>query len=248
MKLFDTPDIFRQFPELIAVQSRRTGGVSKNPFDSLNLGLSTEDAPEAVKENRKLFFEATGIPQDQIASSHQVHGNEVLVAAEPGRADGFDAVITNKPGLFAGVTVADCTPVLIYDPVHHAVAAIHAGWRGTAAKIVSNALHSMREKYGTQGKDCYAYIGTCISYEAFEVGPEVAAQFDKQFVHFDPAKQKHFADLKRANLHQLERAGVPESHVGISVKCTVLNNDEYFSFRKEKGKTGRMLALIGIKE
>ncbi|MCD6066055.1 MAG: pgeF [Bacteroidetes bacterium] len=247
MQLFDKPEIFQPFTDVIAVQSKRRGGVSIAPFDSLNLGLSTEDVTEAIKENRHLFFTAAGIPEGQIASSHQVHGNEVWVANEPGRANGYDAVITNKPGIFAGVTVADCTPVLIYDAKNKAVAAIHAGWRGTAGNIVSNTLKKMQEQFGTEGRDCYAYIGTCISYQAFEVGAEVAEQFDKEFTHFDKEKRKYFVDLKRANLQQLLSFDIPENRVGISVKCTVLNNDEYFSFRKEKGQTGRMIALIGLR-
>lgn len=245
MQLFDTPEIFKQFPELLAVQSRRTGGVSKAPFTSLNLGLSTDDPDVAA--NRKLFFDAAGIDESRIASAHQVHGNKVYVAEMPGRQEGYDAVITNKPGIIAGVTIADCTPVLIYDKVNHAVAAVHAGWRGTAGKIVTEALSAMQKNFGTSGENCYACIGTCISFAAFEVGEEVAKEFDAAFVRFDNEKQKYFVDLKAANLKQLMEFGIPSSQIEISEKCTMLNNGEYFSYRKEKGQTGRMLALIGLR-
>jgi copper oxidase (laccase) domain-containing protein len=92
-----------------------------------------------------------------------VHGNEILIAHEPQRATGYDAVITNKVNLFVAVTIADCTPVLIYDKRTHALAAIHAGWRGTAAKIVERTLNEMQKNFGTNAADCFAYIGTCIS-------------------------------------------------------------------------------------
>lgn len=247
MQLFDQPTIFKDFPELIAVQSKRNGGVSSKPYDSLNLGLSTADSETSVAENRKLFFTAAGIDEKQIASAHQVHGNDILLATKPERENGYDAIITNTGGIIAGVTIADCTPVLIYDRKNKAVGAIHAGWRGTAGSIVARTLSAMQKHFGTNGADCYAYIGTCISFGAFEVGPEVAEQFEEQFVRYDTDKQKHFVDLKGANLSQLLAFGMPENQIEISKKCTVLNNDKYFSYRHEKGSTGRMLALIGIR-
>lgn len=246
--MIDSPKIFSAFPHLIAAQSKRIGGVSDGDFDSLNLGLNTEDLEQHVEQNRKLFFSALSINESNLASSHQVHGTEILIAHEPQRATGYDAVITNKANLFVAVTIADCTPVLIYDKHTHAAAAIHAGWRGTAAKIVERTLNEMQKNFGTIGEDCFAYIGTCISKNAFEVGKEVAEQFDAAFVQFNEIKQKHFIDLKAANLYQLQAFGIPLVQIEIAETCTVLNNDNYFSYRKENGKTGRMLAVIGRKE
>jgi len=245
--MIDSPNIFSAFPNLIAGQSKRTGGVSKGDFNSLNLGLNTEDAEEYVEQNRKLFFSSLGIDESNLASSYQVHGNEILIAHEAQRATGYDAVITNKANLFVAVTIADCTPVLIYDKHTHAVAAIHAGWRGTASKIVERTLNEMQKNFGTNAVNCFAYIGTCISKNAFEVGNEVAEQFNNAFVQFNETKQKHYVDLKAANLQQLQGFGVPLTQIEIAETCTVINNDSYFSYRKENGKTGRMLAVIGRK-
>lgn len=245
--MIDSPKIFSAFPNLIAAQSKRIGGVSKGDFNSLNLGLNTEDLEQHVEQNRKLFFSALSIKEENLASSYQVHGNEILIAHEAQRATGYDAVITNKINLFVAVTIADCTPVLIYDTRTHTVAAIHAGWRGTASKIVERTLNEMQKSFSTNGADCFAYIGTCISKNAFEVGNEVAEQFDNTFVHFNETKQKHYIDLKAANLQQLQQFGIPHSQIEIAETCTVLNNDSYFSYRKENGKTGRMLAVIGRK-
>ena len=244
--MIDIPEIFKQFQHVKAGQSNRKGGFSSSPFDSLNLGLSTGDDKELIQKNRDLFFKVLGTEEKNVAHSHQVHGKNVLVANTPQYADGYDAIITNVPGLFACVTIADCTPVLIYDHKHKAVAAIHSGWKGTVAEITAHTLEEMLKQYGTRGEDCYAYIGTCISYESFEVGKEVAVQFRKEFTRFDLEKQKYFVDLKADNLSQLTKFGIPLSHIEVAKTCTVINNSDYFSYRKEKGQTGRMLAAIGI--
>lgn len=223
------------------------GGLSHAPYNELNLGFSSGDDLSIIKQNRKLFFDALGISEDNIAWSKLVHGNKVLVADKPVKAEGCDAVITNKPNVFATVSIADCTPVLICDPKQKAVAAIHAGWRGTAAKIVTETLRAMQTNYGTKGEDCLAFIGACIGEKSFEVGEEVAVQFDDDVKRFDPAKKKYFVDLKKENKKQLMQFGLKEENIEISEFCTIADNDKFFSYRKEKGITGRMLAVIGIK-
>lgn len=245
--MFIMPKIFD--PEkVIAAQSTRMGGISPEPFSSLNLGMSVKDHQENVIKNRELFFGKLGIDPAQVTKSHQVHGNDVLVVNEPVTTEGYDALITNKPGVFLVVSIADCTPILIHDEKNNAVAAIHAGWRGTAGKIVSNALALMKKNYGTRGTDCKAFIGACISYNNFEVGGEVAENFDTRVKRFDETKQKWFVDLKAANSLLLEEAGVLAKNIEVSDYCTVENNDLFFSHRKEKGVTGRMMAVIGVKK
>lgn len=231
----------------MAAQSTRRGGLSKPPFESLNLGLSVGDDPQLVMQNRALFCEALGIFPSQLALSRQVHGSEVLVAREPQQAEGFDAIITNTPGVFAAVSVADCTPVLICDPINKACAAIHAGWRGTVGQVTSRALRKMQEEFGTKPADCLAFIGACISCNAFEVNADVAGHFVDAEKRYDSSSGKFYVDLKGANRRQLLDSGLPEDHIEVSPYCTVLNNDRFFSHRKEKGHTGRMMAVIGIK-
>lgn len=240
------PKIFNS-AKIIAAQSTRVGGVSAEPFNSLNLGLSVNDDEKNVWKNRELFFGKLGIPLAQISRSHQVHGNKVLLVNEPITSEGYDALITNKPNNYLAVSVADCTPILIHDEKRNAVAAIHAGWKGTVGKIVSNTLNEMKNHFGTEGKDCKAFIGACISYSNFEVGEEVAEKFDDIFKRFNAEKQKWFVDLKKANQLQLLDFGVLPKNIEISDYCTISNNDLFFSHRKEKGKTGRMMAVIGMK-
>jgi polyphenol oxidase len=240
------PEIFDS-TKVIAAQSTRLGGISLAPFNSMNLGLSVNDDEKNVWKNRELFFGGLGIELSQVSRCYQVHGNNVLVVNKPVTNEKYDAQITNKRNVYLAVSVADCTPVLIHDTKNNAVAAIHAGWRGTVGKIVSIALQLMKENYGTEGKDCKAFIGACISYENFEVGDEVAMHFDASQKRFDEAKQKWFVNLKEANKKQLLDFGLSENNIEITNYCTVENNDTFFSHRKEKGITGRMMAVIGMK-
>ncbi|GAB2790952.1 peptidoglycan editing factor PgeF [Rhabdobacter roseus] len=244
--LFRSPAVFADFPALVAAESTRHGGVSPAPYASLNLGLSTADDAQNVAENRRRFWDSLGIAAAQVVTTYQVHGAEVLCPTEPGHYQGFDALITRQANLFLAVNVADCTPVLIYDPVGKAVAAVHAGWRGTCQQIVAKTLARMRQEWGTDPANCRAYIGTCIDECSFEVGPEVAEHFALAYQRFEPGTQKYFIDLKAANQSQLLAAGVLPTHIEVSSYSTVLHNHDYFSHRFEKGITGRMLALIGF--
>jgi YfiH family protein len=245
--LFRSPGIFGRIPGLISAESTRHGGVSVSPYASLNLGGATQD-PANVSENNRRFFSALNIPFEQVAKSHQIHEAEILSVTQPGRFEGYDALMTNQQGVYLAVTVADCTPVLICDPVKRAVAAVHAGWRGTVKNIVSKTLAAMQKEFGTHPADCYGYVGTCIDECSFEVGEEVALHFSSPHKRWDAVRQKFFIDLKQANKDQLLAAGLNASNIEISPYSTVLNNDDYFSYRLEKGVTGRMLATIGFAE
>ncbi|MEO6288147.1 MAG: peptidoglycan editing factor PgeF [Dyadobacter sp.] len=244
--LFRSPSIFSGYPGLVAAESTRHGGVSTAPYHSLNLGGSTQDSPEHVAENNRRFFDALNVPLHQVAKSHQVHGTDILTVTASGRFEGYDALITNLPDVQLAVTVADCTPILIYDPTEKAMAAIHAGWRGTAGQIVKKTVEAMEKAFGTKAEDCLAYIGTCIDECSFEVGDDVAQHFDPTHKRWDAEKEKFFVDLKLANKHQLLFAGLKPDNVEVSNYSTVLHNEDYFSYRHEKGLTGRMLATIGI--
>ncbi|PHN04965.1 peptidoglycan editing factor PgeF [Flavilitoribacter nigricans] len=241
------PTIFADFPTLAAAQSTRYGGVSQPPYDSLNLGLHTEDDREAVLENRKRFFAACGFRPDQTAGSHQVHGAEVLKVDAAGYFTGYDALITDQTGILLTVTVADCTPILLYDPVRRAMAAVHAGWKGTVSRIVVRALDAMREHYGTEPADCRAYIGTCIDHCDFEVDADVADHFTDTHKHWDEAKGKFLVNLKQTNRDHLQQAGLPGQQIECSPYSTFSRHRDFFSHRFEKGKTGRMLAAIGLR-
>jgi hypothetical protein len=239
---FVRPTIFQSIPGLVAGVSTRHGGLSEGPYSSLNVGVHTDDAPEVIEQNFSLLCADVGIAPADLARSYQVHGDKIWVTGRAGYQYGFDAMISVQPGVFAGVGIADCTPILVADPVTRVCAAIHAGWKGTVARIVEKTAKRMIENRGSNPADLLVYIGPCISFAHFEVGDEVAAQFSEEFKTRKGAKW--YVDLKAANEAQLRAIGIQQ--IEIDPSCTVANNADFFSHRTEKGVTGRMLALIGF--
>ncbi len=234
------PTIFKHIPQLVAGVSTRHGGKSKEAYQTLNLGLHTDDHPDMVHENLSLFCADLGIYTDTLARSYQIHGDVIWETREPGYTSGYDAIIAHAPGIFAGVGIADCCPILLADPVRKTTAAIHAGWKGTVQQIVHKTA-SILISNGSNPADILAYIGPCISLAHFEVGDEVAEQFEFK----EMLAERWHVDLKASNEAQLRSLGI--SQIEISEFCTIENNDLFFSHRKEKGVTGRMLALIGFR-
>jgi YfiH family protein len=233
------PEIFKHIPQIVAGISTRHGGVSSQAYQSLNLGVHTDDDPVAISSNLELFCADLGISPDALARSYQVHGSEIWTTSEAGYQTGYDAVLTSEQGIFAGVGIADCCPILLADPVRQTAAAIHAGWKGTVAQIVSKTASALIAG-GSNPADILAYIGPCISLENFEVGDEVAEHFE----HKEKRGARWHVDLKLANATQLRDLGITQ--IEISNYCTVANNDVFYSHRKEQGITGRMLAVIGF--
>jgi len=242
------PAAWSEWPGLLAAQSTRHGGISPPPFDSLNLGIHTQDDPSCVAQNRLLFFEALDIPPERTAGARQLHGREVLHVREPGQYDGYDAFFTDTPGLYLTVTVADCNPILICDPVRPAVAALHAGWKGTALQIVRSALQQMRHQFGTVPARCHAWMGVCIGADEYEVDADVAGRFPEAFRPWHAGRNKYLLDLHGANRAQLEAEGVPSSQISRSEYTTLGHPAHFFSHRGSQGHTGRMLALIGLRK
>lgn len=242
---YTQPEIFRPYTGLISAETTRHGGVSLEPYTSLNLGKNTDDLPAHIEQNRALLCSDLGIKWTQVAYGSQVHGNQVCHVERGGRYDGFDAFITNTPNVAVAITVADCTPILIFDTVTKACGAAHAGWRGAAAQIATQTLQSMSNAYGTKAEHCLVHIGTCIGQERFEVGSEVAAEFASEFSRRGIQENKYLLDLKGALRAEIQAAGVPVQQIAVSPFCTWEQNADYFSHRREHGRTGRFLALIG---
>ena len=182
------------------------------------------------------------VPAD-VVTIHQIHSARVVSNRGMARCqEDADALIENTPGIAIGVKTADCVPVLLADPVSRSVAAIHAGWRGTAHYIVQAAIQSMAVEFGTQPKDIRAAIGPCIGPCCYEVGPEVATEFGvvaSGHVHLD---------LANTNARQLGAAGVLPANISIaSGLCTKCNPDAYYSFRRDREAAGRMISWIRIR-
>lgn len=236
----------------------RLGGVSPAPFDSLNLGLYRGDAPENVAENHRRLADAMGYDPSMLVMSHQVHSDIVraVTAADCAGIDHHtypecDALITNTPGLALWVFTADCTPILLHDPVTGAVGAVHAGWRGTAMAIVGKTVEKMAQCYGCDPKNIRAAIGPNIGFCCFETNADVPdamveafGEDAKPFIR--PQGDKYYVNLKELNALALRRAGVTD--IVISHACTACQCQRFWSHRITKGIRGTQGALIVCKE
>jgi YfiH family protein len=216
--------------------------VSPPPL-GLNLSFRVGDDPANVVRNRGIFFGGLGIPLASLAIPGQVHGSTVLLVDRPGEYPETDALITSVEGLFLCVSVADCVPVLLFDPLRNAIAAVHAGWRGTAAGIAAAAVEAMGAEFGSLPSGLFASIGPSASNCCYSVGDEVASRFPAAFVRTDGAAR--FVDLKGANRKQLLDAGLRPENVELSPYCTISNPTLFHSFRRDGVKSGRMMAVIG---
>lgn len=183
-----------------------------------------------------------------IATVKQIHSADVIDAAGvTGERGSADALVSGAPGLALGIRTADCLPILLADPEHRAVAAVHAGWRGTAAGIVEQTISRLQELYGTNPDQLRAAIGPGIGKCCFEVGPEVAHQFSRWHPELAETQTRHQLDLVDINHRQLERAGVKSENISGSGLCTMDRTDILYSFRREKEKAGRNLTWIGLR-
>ncbi len=243
---FHFPSFIQRHPGIIAIQTFRHGGVSPEPWSSFNFGSHTGDSRENIDTNTSLLCKDLDITPGSLAMSNQVHGTEILHVTSGGYYSGVDGFITNTPGVYPCILTADCFPVLILDPVRLAVAAVHAGWKGTAGNIAGRAVEGLSSTFGTDPADCLAFIGTGISGSVYEVGPDVASAFDRQYLTTLPGGSQGL-DLALANAVQLMNAGVGTAQIERSPFCTVLDNRHFFSYRQEQGITGRMISLIGIR-
>ncbi len=183
-----------------------------------------------------------------LVSVRQVHSARIMEAAgAPGCLGEADALITNTPGLYLSIRTADCVPVLIADEQHRAVAAVHAGWRGSADAISVEAVKAMGERYGSRPEDLLAAIGPAVCGPCYEVGPEVASRFARWFPERSDLDAKTTLDVAEANRRQLVEAGLDPARVFTGAPCTACNPDEFYSWRRERERTGRMVAAIAIR-
>ena len=236
------PSIFDQFPEIIAAQSTRIGGVSPEPF-GMNLSSHVGDEQVNVDENRKIFFTSIGIPHGtKTVYQSQIHSANInLVSGDEGIVKDSDALITREPNVLLGVTIADCTPILLYDPIAKIIAAVHAGWMGTEQMIALTAVRRMIA-LGATPENMFAFIGASASGEKYEVGLDVATLFEEKNL-VGLADNKFLLDVKGANLDQLLFAGIPRDQIEISSLCTI-SDERLHSFRRDGKRSGRMLAII----
>lgn len=240
--------------------STRLGGVSRGRCRSLNISHRVQDDVVRVGENRVLLSQVLGLDIDLAAYVDQVHGDQILKLdagnrPTPGTSLGpGDGLITNEPGVLLMILLADCLPVLFFDPLHKAVGLAHAGWRGTLSHVAAKTLLSMGEAYGTKAEDVRAALGPCIGVCCYEVGEDVFQEFKGVFPWasevFRKVSPRSFKlDLVEANARQLMEVGIKSENIIRSELCTLKYNDLFYSHRGEarEGKpTGRFGAFIMV--
>ncbi|MCP4427077.1 MAG: peptidoglycan editing factor PgeF [Chloroflexi bacterium] len=233
----------------------RQGGVSPAPFESLNLSVSVPDEKERVYANRRRAYGVYGRDTDTVVHAHLVHGTSVAAVTQADNgtwSPRVDGIITNETDCALTMNYADCGPVFLYDPVHHAIGLGHAGWQGAVEDLPGAMALAMQAQFGSDPAQLIAGLGPSIGPCCYEVGEPVITAVHNAFA--DPetlliqptsdSQRPHF-DLPEANRRNLERAGV--RHIEQPGLCTACRTDLFFSHRAEKGKTGRFGAIFILK-
>lgn len=254
---------FSAYPFVRHAFSTRMGGVSSNEFSSMNLGFHRGDSDENVTENYRRFCRAAGFDYSSLVSSSQDHHTYIRRVGKEHRGIGIwkpkdllsvDGLITNEPGVTLVTHYADCVPLFLLDPQKRAIGLVHAGWRGTAAKIGSIAVAAMTREFGCHPEDMIAGIGPSIGPCCFEVDTPVRDAFaalkelnSETLIHENGGGKFHI-DLWEANRRILLEAGIPERSITVSEICTKCNFNWLFSHRATGGKRGGLSAFMALEE
>lgn len=243
-----------------AFSTTRQGGYSQGNYGQFNINRYCGDKTETIAQNRQALCQLLQIDNRCLLMPHQVHLTEIATIDSDflglddderlQRLEGVDAIMTDRACVCVGVSTADCIPVLLYDGVHHAVCAIHAGWRGTVSRIVEKAVKAMMETYGSQPDDIQAQIGPGISLDSFEVGDEVYDAFAQAGFDMAAISQKQakwHINLPACNRLQLMAMGVKPDHISVSDICTYKTHDTFFSARRLGINSGRIFTAIMMK-
>jgi len=254
-----TTNLFHTISELTQTRlakagiSLRFGGVSKAPYTSLNLASHVGDNPAAVSQNQRIFSAQSGI--HELKYCRQIHSDSVLNADVvktsfwngenqnvPEKTG--DALISAQQGDALGVFTADCVPIFILDTATPAIGMVHAGWRGTLARIAAKTLAQMKASFGTITKNCLIHLGTSIQQCCYTVSSDMISQF---VIHFGSAVHNGLnLSLQTANFCQLVEAGITPESISISPFCTACCTDKFYSYRAEGEQTGRMLSFLQL--
>lgn len=242
--------------------STRLGGVSPFPYDSLNLGFHTADQADNVRANRRHFAQALGLDPARVATVRFVHGDKILDITSTPSSQAYldpdaklleaDGLSTNLPGQPLFITFSDCAPLLLYDPVQKAIAAVHAGWRGVAKGLPIKAVHHMAKVYGSYPKHLLVVLGPTIGPHDYEVGPDVEEAFQRLGPRrpkvFRPGQgDRSYLDMVKAISWQIKEAGVKQEHFDVCPLTTFERPDLFFSYRRSgPASFGVMGALISL--
>jgi YfiH family protein len=240
---------------LVAGFSTRNGGVSRPPYNSLNLGLNTDDPLVQVEGNRSTFARTFNLAPHQLMTVKQVHGTDLLLIDESNPdlshflSLEVDAIVTNQPGIMIGVLVADCYPVLLWDAEKKIAAAVHVGWQGAAKGILGKAVAAMVQNFSCSPAELSAAIGPGIGAHKYEVDRPVREAFRQGSGFWKEIAQEtrlgHWRlDLAESCRLQLEQAGLQGKNIEAAKECTCCHPELFFSHRRDQGRTGRQMGFI----
>lgn len=231
--------------------STRHGGVSAAPFDTLNLSHMVGDTPENVNENHARLMRALGMNRDDLVQASQAQADDwarVDSSRRGTRIKDVDALMTNERGLPMLLRFADCVPIMLVDPGHHAAAIVHSGWRGTTLRILEKTIRGMQGEFGTRAQAVRAFIGPAIGPCCYTVGDDVIARVRAEYTDADALLTVHdghtYFDLWASNERQLRDAGV--EHIETARLCTSSRTDDFYSWRAERATTGRFAAVVSL--
>jgi polyphenol oxidase len=241
--------------KLSAGFTTRNGGVSRPPYNSLNLGYNTDDPRHNVEANRSTLARAFDLEPHLLLTVQQVHGSNILVIneANPDLSHFLtiecDAVITDQPGIMIGILVADCYPVLLVDAQRQVAAAVHVGWRGAASGILGKTIKAMQGDFGCRPAQLQAAVGPGIGAHRYEVDRPVRDAFRNGSGHWEEIAQevdlgKWHLDLRQSCLLQLQEAGLDPAQVEAVSEDTCCHRELFFSYRRDQGKTGRQMGFV----
>jgi YfiH family protein len=236
-------DLLEPFPHVTHGVFLRHGGTSKGQCATLNVGEGTSDNPESVKANRELLRKAVQVPR--IIFPHQTHGTNVqrITPKNLDKLPQADALFTTEKNIALGVAHADCQAAIFYDPVHEAIAVVHAGWRGNVNNIYARTLEAMQRDIGTQPQNLLVCISPSLGPDHAEF-KNYKQEFPQDFWTFQ-VKPHHF-DLWAVSRKQLSSLGILDKNIEVAEICTYCNQDEYFSHRRDKD-TGRHGTVVALK-
>ncbi len=229
----------------------RTGGFSQAPYNSLNLGLNTDDNIKVVEKNQDLVLGYFDKDRQSTCLLKQIHSDRVVEGKSSWFEEEADAIVSSDSQLLLVIGIADCLPILFHDPIKKVVAAAHCGWRGTVKGIVSKTLKKMVALYDSNPSNVQVAMGMCIQARSYQVGYEVITNFlEANFPQnvYSGKEGKYYLDLVAANYNLLISEGVLPQNIWDSGLCTFSDAKRFFSHRRDKGRTGRHWAVICLSE
>lgn len=256
--------IIEEFEKTALVEhafTSKLGGVSQEDYAELNLGLHVADKEDDILENRRLISNILNYDSKELVAAKQIHSDQIKVISSNDKGKGAldyqtaiedtDALITNEPGILLTSYYADCTPILILDPVKKAIGLAHAGWKGTVLKIAQKTVLKMKEVYQTIPEDILVGIAPAIGQCCYQVDSRVIEPLKENFNNWqelikEDGKDRWRLNMALANQVQLEEIGVKTENIIQSELCTCCNSDLFFSYRRDQGKTGRMASMIKL--